>query len=526
MKTSGTFVRAALCLLLSVLHLVLISGCTTKEQITYHPAELNPSLQAKILIVVLKSGELVRFDAAGGNYIETERNGRLYRGIVGITADGRAVDVDLESASEVRLERTEVSTAGTIVLIALGVPAVLFAALLVSLTINPPHSCPYVYSFDGERYAFDGQTYAGAITRALKRPDVTRLDLLRPVDGRYHLLLRNDPANEVQYTDLVKLLAVDHRPEEQVVFGYDGTPHVFAGADAPIAVRDAAGRDVTRYFALTDGLVWQSELPLDTSYRNEPLRELLTFTFPRPPDTGKARLLVHGGSAFWGSTMIERFISLRGSSVPDWYAALEARGPVLEELRRIGEGQELYHLRVEVWEKNGWVTWGVIHSGSSLADEERVIPLDLRNAETEPGNAVRIRIRPPRGFWKFDGIRLAARELPVFRVTELDPVRGEDDGGAALLDLLRTEDENYYVQRKPMETLRLWFDVPPQPASTARSLFLKTAGYYLIFPDTGHAERTEVVRRLTETDSSAVRFALDEWFTQHGAALSTARHHR
>jgi hypothetical protein len=221
--------------------------------------------------------------------------------------------------------------------------------------------------------------------------------------------------------------------------------------------------------------------------------------------------------------MIERFIGLRGNRLGEWYHELEHGGPALRDLRQLAEGEQLYYLRVEVLEPTGWVTRGTIHSGTSLADEDRVIPLDLRHVNSD---TVWIRLRPPRGFWKFDRIALMGDQIAPPRVTALDPVRAVDDNDVDPSELLKERDERYYVQGRAMEALRLWFDVPPRPPSTERSLFLESSGYYLIRTDTTRAEQKAILAKLLETDSSAVRFALDECFAAIADARQAARGHR
>lgn len=500
-----------LSIFLIFLHLILISGCTTTKQSTYLTDELRYPQGGKIIQVDLKNGEILKFDKDGGSYIETVKNNRLYRGIVGVTVDGRPVDIDIDSVLEVRLERQETNVLGTVVIITLAIPAALFAALIVELTVHPPRSCPYVYSFDGTRYVFDAQTYAGAISRALKRTDYVQLDFLKPIDGTYHLILRNDPPNETQYTDELKLLVIDHEPQHNIVFGYDGSIYSVENLQPPFSVVERTHGDVTQYFTTKDDAIWQSELPRDSSYKQLPLRDQLTFAFPKPKKARSAALLIHGGTAYWGSTMIEQLISLRGNRVYEWYQNLQRKGPELKELFQFIEGQELYHLKVNVLEGATWTPRAVIRSGSSLADEYRVIPLDLSNVQ---GDTLWIRLNPPRAFWKFDYAAISYEFERSPHVAELDPIRAEDEDGVDIRDVLKANDESYHVQEKPKETSKFWFSAPQQEPGTARSLFLKTSGYYIIHTDTTRAEQTVLLQKLFSTDSAGVEYALDEYLRQ------------
>ena len=500
-----------LSILLIVLHVVSLSGCMTTKQNTFLPDELKYPQEGKIIELVLNSGEIIRFDKDGGGFIESVHEGRLYRTIVGVTDKGNTTELEIDRIQEVRIERREANVLGTVVLITVGVPVVFVAVVLVELTINPPHSCPYIYSFDGNRYVFDGQSYAGAISRGLKRTDYTRLNFLKPVDSMYHLLLKNDPPDETQYTDETKLLVVDHDPRALVAFGYDATLYSVYDLQTPLNVVERRQGDVTKFFTVQDGASWQSKLPTDSTYKREPLRDQLTLAFPRPRGARNAALCIYGGSAYWGSAMIKHFISMRGNRVYDWYHSLQQKGPELKELFHFMEGQELYHLSVNVYEGTTWKRRAVIRSGSSLADEYRIIPLDLSNVQ---GDTLWIRMNPPRGFWKFDYAAISYQCEPDSQFTELAALRAENEDGIDLRGVLMANDESYDIQKRPNEASKLWFTVPQQEPGTERSLFLKTSGYYIIHTDTTHNENVPQLHKLFSSDSAGVEYALDEYLRQ------------
>lgn len=232
------------------------------------------------------------------------------------------------------------------------------------------------------------------------------------------------------------------------------------------------------------------------------------MAFPRPKNARTASLLVHGGTAYWGSTMIEHLIGLRGNRVYEWYRNLQRKGPELKELFQFIEGQELYHLKVNVLEGATWTPRALIRSGSSVADEYRVIPIDLSHVQ---GDTLWIRLIPPRAFWKFDYAAISYECERIPHVTEWNPLRAEDEGGVDIRGVLKANDENYHVQEKPKETSKIWFSVPQQAPGTERSLFLKSSGYYIIHTDTTRAEQTALLQKLFSTDSSGVEYALDEY---------------
>jgi tetratricopeptide (TPR) repeat protein len=124
-----------------------------------------------------------------------------------------------------------------------------------------PSSCPYLYAWDGERFAFVTDFLGAGEMGYWEAPGVrshpdpveyVRLapPQLRPRDGRYELRVTNE-LEEVLYLDRVSLLAVEH-PSGVEVYPDEGmteTPkafRLFAVRDPHVPrVTDASGKDAT-----------------------------------------------------------------------------------------------------------------------------------------------------------------------------------------------------------------------------------------------------------------------------------------
>jgi tetratricopeptide (TPR) repeat protein len=134
------------------------------------------------------------------------------------------------------------------------------AALAVKELDRKPSSCPYLYAWDGERFAFVTDFLGGGemgyrmSPTAFNVPDPDEYVLLpesfRARDGRYELRVTNE-LEEVLFLDRAVLLAVDH-PEDVAVFPYEGMTAppkpsrllAAQGLRPPVGARDDHGHDV------------------------------------------------------------------------------------------------------------------------------------------------------------------------------------------------------------------------------------------------------------------------------------------
>jgi tetratricopeptide (TPR) repeat protein len=125
-----------------------------------------------------------------------------------------------------------------------------------------PSSCPYLFTWNGERFEFISDIMGGGETGAWLAPAIwnvpdpdeyvrIRGDQLQPRNGRYELRLTNE-LEEALFLDRVQLLVVDH-PADVDVYPNEGlrSPprppfrlHAVRDARPPVRATDGRGRDV------------------------------------------------------------------------------------------------------------------------------------------------------------------------------------------------------------------------------------------------------------------------------------------
>lgn len=413
--------------------------------------------------------------------------------------------IKLKDVRAIIVEKEEQNTALTILAV-LGIVAglIIIAGIIIAAS---KESCPFIYSFNGKKYIFDAEPYGGAIAEGLKKTDYSRLEDLKDVNGKYKLLMRNE-ADETQHTDEIKLLAIEHPIGTEVAPDVSGKFTVFEKAIQPLSVTDENGKDISIFFNKKDNVQWQTDMPDRSGFDAKNLRHELIFKFQKPKDAKKVKLLVNAGTALWGGYMIKSMLNMRGNKVDRWYADINNKGPELTRLYNFMEREELYSLKVNVFENDKWINRGIISAAGPFIDEDRTVEL---NTENVTGDTLYIKLCPPYGYWKFDYAGLILESDNDANIKEFPLSYAMDEKGQDLCDSMFSIDGRYYSMPDSTSTAKLEFEVPPKTDKLNRSLYLKTTGYYDIHLKKDIPEQTELIEKIFETPGLILEITMNEY---------------
>lgn len=464
-------------------------------------------------IIKLQKENIAKQDKdAGGGQIIIMKSGETY-GIFGVISEDetsytiapgniRSLKIPI---SEVELVQVRRVNAGLTILATLG--GIYVTALVITLIVAAlKESCPFIYAWDGSSYVFDAEPYGGAICPAKKRTEWCVLEHIRPENGTYKIRLTNE-VDETQYTDELKLIAVDHLQGVRVVPDDNGRIHTFANPVLPVRAFEAGGRDIMPYVAKADWIYWQSRDESRDLERTETLRDELIFEFPKPAGATQAKLLFNGGNTLWGSQMLKRYLELYGSAVQERYALME--NPVAASMMRQWDlREELFLLQARVETMSGWRTKAVLLGGGPFITEDKAYSLDLSDV---PGDTLRLRLTPPAPFWMINFLAVDyGEDLPV-EMQELSAVRAVDFSGHDVREILAATDNLYQVMPNTGNWAELEFPAPPERPGMTRTVFAKVSGYYDIHLNRQGPPRQEILDRLRDEPGYAVQFGYTEF---------------
>jgi hypothetical protein len=484
-----------------------LHGCYETSELPI--AKVSRDDDPEIIKLVTVDGETLDFTGSRGSHA-----GIRDSVVIGVLSDGKLSRTPLSNVSRVYV--TSVNVGATIAAV-IAVPVVLI--LVIAAT---KQSCPFIYSYDGSKYQFDGEPYGGAICEGLKRSDWSRLPHLRPVDGKYRVLLTNE-MNEIQHTDELRLLVVDHPSGTNVSVDAAGTFYQYAETLSPLGACDAGGHDIMKWVSKTDDLYWTSRLDSKDPARQADARDTLYLTFPKPAGAHTARLVVSGSTTLWGSLMLKRMTEVRGEEVPGWFEQL--RSPVVRGLVDAWDKrEEAYQLQVRVRTGDGWTCRGYILGGGPFVTETRVVPISLEGVE---GESLLVRLTPPSVFWQLNSFAVEYGDLPAPGFTEIGAVAAVADDGTDVMPLLASVDGMYYDAAVSGRRAELTFPAPAERPGYVRTVFAKTTGYYDVRMKASGPPQREFLDRISFEPGFPAWFGLQEYFRfRNGVAESRAGRER
>ncbi len=233
--------------------------------------------------------------------------------------------------------------------------ALVDATVVISLVVSSQqhqssyatgHSCPFVYSFDGDGYVFDSETFSGAICPALQRTDWDDLEQLVMVNGSCSLRVENH-LPETQYVDALKLIVVDHPQGSRVIAGAPGEIHTVFEPQRPVEAVDDRGNVVLPLLARADSLSWISD-PIGRDPEDPAaVRDGLTLAFDVAQGSDSAKLILSARNTFWAAELEERLLKLQGTDLDRWYEAMESSREFRDSFVDIVRREAM--LSVQIW---------------------------------------------------------------------------------------------------------------------------------------------------------------------------------
>jgi len=332
-------------------------------------------------------------------------------------------------------------------------------------------SCPLIYTLGDSGYELESETFAGAVFKGIERTSYDLLTHLKPVSGEYKVKLVN-ARQETEYTNELKLIAVDHSPDLSVIPDASGGIHTVSELIKPVKAVSKDGRDVTAVLSESDRKYFESDLQAVDPRNDNDLVDNVTMAFSKPRDCKKAKIIVTGLNTKLAFFALERIFALQGEERIDWYNQLDSNPK--ERAKFVGWLMREGMLHISVWNGTTWSERGIILDVGPGVEKTQITVLDIADVH---GDSLKISASFRTGLWRLDQVAVDySPDVPVHS-HEIAPLEARDQDGKDVSSLIAKVDPAYYVTIN-RQYVNISFTVPPVEAGMARTVVAKTSGFY------------------------------------------------
>ena len=217
--------------------------------------------------------------------------------------------------------------------------------------------------------------------------------------------------------------------------------------------------------------------------------------------------------------MIRELYTMRGTGLEAFYEAIDTSVQAQRELFLWNLREELFTLQLRVEEPTGWEVRGLLPGGGPFISEDRIVPLDISRVE---GDEVRIRIRPPVGFWGLNSFQMDFGSDEPVQVEKLALTLARTSEGEDVLPSLRAVDDAYYAMPEPGNWAELSFPAVDPPEGMEQTFILSTQGYYRLHLTADQTPDLAAIREIETVPDATVRKAVESYAAARATALAGA----
>ncbi len=419
--------------------------------------------------------------------------------------EGGVFQIDYKDILKIEVFERDVGKTIGKVLLVLGITAgVALVILLIAC------NCPSVYAENPDSTPFEGVLYSGAIYPSLERHDWLPMPQLKRNGFGYQVRLSNE-INEVQHTNQLELLSIDHPLGVTPMFDKYGHLLTLSNLEAPVSATNLSGLDVLPFIFETDGLLLQGEGDQTRSKANDGV----LLRFKKPANAKSAKLVIKARNTVWLQQTFGAFQDEMGD-----YQALITDKYRKKSSAAIQKWMNDQQLPLSVWvetKAGKWEKLDYFNPPGPTAFRQDVLQLDIANI---PGDELRIKLESGFMFWEIDWIAIDySQEIPV-QIQALLPTAATDNNGLDQTKALLADDGLYYHQPQIGDQATIVFPAPDPTLGLERSLILHGKGYYDLLHKAPPGKPNVFFLRQFERPNALPKYSRALWNTSRSTAAN------
>jgi hypothetical protein len=322
--------------------------------------------------------------------------------------------------------------------------------------------CPHNYVYDGNNYYFNNTLFTGANAPSLERDDFKFLPDFFPDSSTYRMIIKNEE-NEIQYTNLLEMIAIDHAMDVKVVPTQNGRILTVQSPVLPVSAKNDAGEDATLYISSEDDLFYGFDKTGADDFSH------IFAKFPVQNDGKNAKVVLRAKNSQWAGLVNRSFNTLVGKNYSKWKKKNHSKSAA--ELNAIREKSGI-PLLFSIRQGENWIPLEAVQLVGDIAYNDVAIKIPEKYIT---GETVELKLSTGFKFWELDALYMDYSEPVDFSVTTFTP--SSVIGTKNCKSEVSNDDHEYMIHSSKGDSAIVEFSNVP-PAKEKRTLLLHSKGYY------------------------------------------------
>lgn len=326
-------------------------------------------------------------------------------------------------------------------------------------------SCPLVYVKHGEKLSFNNTLYSGSIVSNLERTDYLTLEKLYPENSVVKLHIQSG-TNEIQYINLLKLIAVQHNTDRKVLADRQGHVFLLGKPDQIVSASVHKGKDLTSLLSKADNIPYDFSL-----FSPETPFSAAVIEFRKPKSSSSARLVIRARANTWTTQINQEFANLSGEG---YYAYRDLREKADTAAMQDWYSKQGFQLKVYMKTGKDWkyIDHFPLPGLDAYRDMVMEVPLPESNDQF-----VEYKLETALRFWDLDYAGLDASPNENYTILNAESISVTNGNKVDMKDRVNAQDTSY-AKLNEGESLGIDFKAPSSIKEGTVDYILIARGYY------------------------------------------------
>lgn len=327
-------------------------------------------------------------------------------------------------------------------------------------------SCPYIYSWNGDRFILDGEAFGIAYGKSLEISTPTVLSSLKSDNNLLKIKIANERP-ETHHINKIELMGVEADMNASVHLDEFNNAWSIYNPIKPMSAKDNSGKDILEKVSYVDNIYWESNnIPTVVSSNFD---DAIEFNFVNKRKD--ASIIVTAINTEFSQVVFKNVFNFLGDQSLAFMQSVENDPEMVDALQKwIVESS----LKVSVWNGREWNQVSSLHPEATAVSFSRVVRIDGTDIHSD---TIKVRLTCLADVWKIDGIQIDWTPTQQLTQKPFKMISAIGTNHADYSAQIANSDDQYAVLLPP-ESIELNFETII-PADNKKMVYIFNAQGYL-----------------------------------------------